>query len=73
MPLKTYEIWAEGYQTNGEHGTASLLNRVVAANFLDACRKKYHWDSYYSERDGIPYYWGCRLFDNEADARKAFG
>lgn len=35
--LKEYEVWREGYAATGEHSGASLLGRVQARNFRQAC------------------------------------
>lgn len=35
--LKEYEVWMEGYAATGESGTASLLGKVKARNFAQAC------------------------------------
>jgi hypothetical protein len=73
MPL--YEVWAEGYAATGEHGTASYVGSVEASSFEEACRLLHDPAGYgaLGEVGGRPAYWGCRLFDNEADARKSFG
>jgi oligoribonuclease len=74
--LSEFEIWCEGFASTGQGGRAQLLGIVRAVSFQDAC------DSYfehYSSGQGKLYdatkrtYWGCGLFDNEVDARKAFG
>ena len=73
--MKTFEIWAEGYAATGENGPALRLGVVQAENFRDACRVLVQ-----QKPDLKPWFnfatltfWGCRLFDNEADARKSFG
>lgn len=76
---KTYEIWMEGYAATGESGTARYVDSIKAESFKDACVKfsktkegiEEQWDEYFDSQDLS--YWGCRLFDNEMDARKAFG
>lgn len=35
--LKEYEVWIEGYEITGESSTASLLGKVMARNFGQAC------------------------------------
>jgi hypothetical protein len=73
---RDFQIWAEGYQATGEHAPARLVGTQTAYSFHDACVKQYeaaehHSKTYWnSDRTAI---WGCRLFDNEADARKSFG
>lgn len=73
---REFQIWAEGYQATGEHGEARLVGTQKAYSFHDACTMYYetqdasakaYWNP---DRTAI---WGCRLFDNEVDARKSFG
>lgn len=35
--LKEYEIWCEGYRATGESEEASLMGKVLARNFTQAC------------------------------------
>ena len=35
--LKEYEVWIEGYYTKGESEEASMLGKVKARNFAQAC------------------------------------
>lgn len=72
-----YDIWMEGYAATGEHGTATFLGAFEAKSFLEAVDK---WKcsgasmtKYLTINNNIPYVWGCRLYDNETDARKSFG
>lgn len=74
-----FTIWAEGFAATGEAETAWQLNEspIVAAN-LDEAVQLYSEASdsrYLFKRDsnGTWTYWGCRLFDNESDARGSFG
>jgi hypothetical protein len=80
--LKEFEIWVEGFQTNGESSKASLLATMKAKSFEEAIliyaindKAFYSNLEYYpnSNKSSDYRYWGCRLFDNESDARKAFG
>ena len=71
----TYNVWMEGYAATGEYACATYLGNYTGKNFKEACikalkRNKYDM-SYYNEHANI--YWGCRLFPNEADARRSFG
>lgn len=73
--MKLYEIWIEGYCTNGDGRVPGhLVTRIVAESFQAACDKHYSdprlADLY---EDHGPSYWGCELFDNETSARKAYG
>ena len=82
-----YTVWVEGYVATGESGRANCLGTIEAENFVEAARElnrqnflpaykgdPHTADDYFSVgKDGIPRIWGCRCFDNEADARKSFG
>ena len=70
-----FAIWCEGYAATGESGTATLIGRAFGKTFKEAYEN-------FAERDkGFKNlfnpdrmtYWGCRLFTNQADARKSFG
>ncbi len=74
MKLNKYEVWSEGYVITGNSSGAIYHGIFDGESFKDACD---NWAltledvSYYN---GITLsYWGCRLFDNEDDARKSFG
>lgn len=68
-----WEIWMEGYSATGEHATASCVGtRVPARTFREACIKTYGYDNNLFDPERLTF-WGCRLFDNEADAREGFG
>ncbi len=78
--VANYEVWSEGFLATGMNGRpapAKLLATVEADSFSGACDKLLATDAgneafgpYDRERRTV---WGCRLFDNEADARRAFG
>lgn len=69
-----YEIWSEGYRATGEAAEAHYHGMFEADSFEDACRQV---DGVDLNKDGTfrfpPSIWGCRFFNNEADARKSFG
>ncbi len=72
-----YNIWIEGVLDTGMEGCplpASLLGEVEAETFQEACDKialeKRLLGLYNPDHRTI---WGCRMFDNEIDARKSFG
>ena len=75
-----FQVWSEGYLATGMDGIrekARMLAEVEADSFQDACDRlcsDQAWQrqngNYNAERLTV---WGCRLFDNEADARKSFG
>lgn len=71
---KAFEVWREGFRVTGQSATAELVDTVKASDFRSACSKvaqKHSWGPLYNESRLT--YWGCRLFENEADARKSFG
>lgn len=82
-----YTVWVEGYVATGQRRTAYCLGTTEADNFIEAAKKlwrekylsAYGGDLHKADEDfsisrkGIPCIWGCRCFDNEADARKSFG
>lgn len=73
--MKTWEIWAEGYITNGDRSRAMLLTTVEAETFQEACDKHFAImdpTNYYYDSKELRY-WACRLFDNGTDARRSFG
>lgn len=75
LEVRPWEVWSEGFVATGESGTARLMGTIDAKTFAGACRlmaKREHWGAYFRLMPH-PSFWGCRLFDNEADARKAFG
>ena len=77
--MKAYEIWMEGYAATQESETAQYVGSVEARSFKDACIKfskteeavEKQWEEFFDSENLS--YWGCRLFDNEADSRKTFG
>lgn len=72
--MTKYNIWMEGLLITGMEGTpqkAWLVAEVEAESFVEACHKHYKNDFNFDEKRMT--YWGCRLFDNEKDARRLFG
>jgi len=69
-----YQIWSEGFEITGNSGEASLQGEIEAHNFHDACVQLL---GAMLDKDRNGHYrlsmWGCRLFDNEAEARRSFG
>jgi hypothetical protein len=70
-----HEVWREGFRATGSEGTAVKIGEVEAESFAEACDKLCSlaswqiWGGTY-DRGTV---WGCRLFNNEADARRSFG
>jgi hypothetical protein len=75
--MKKYDVWAEGFLCTGMEGipaNAHYHGSIEAESFKEACDKLFTSDEdlkYYSPKNLS--YWGCSLFDNKEDARKAFG
>ena len=75
-----YQIWMEGYLVSGCEGVpirAIFCGKVDAADFKSACKKLWEQPETLKkfgklDPSGLAV-WACRLFDNEADARKSFG
>ena len=70
-------IWMQGYKVTGNSSTAQYLGRFDCESFDEAV-KEYnilHPGEVELNRggEGIHCIWGCRLFDNEQDARRIFG
>lgn len=75
--MKQYEIWSEGFGDSRERHEAFFLGCGEGATFHEACINFMNTDKehkelrYFNVKDLT--FWGCRLFDNEADARRSFG
>lgn len=69
------QIWSEGFVATGESGTAFHHGDAAGATLQEACdalaardpKFRAHYD-----RTRMTF-WGCRLFDNETDARRSYG
>lgn len=66
-----YYIWSEGYVCTGCSGGATYFGCEEANTFQEACDRHFADDKFYDSSSLT--YWGCRLFDNEDDARESFG
>lgn len=79
--MKKFEVWMTGYSCTGDHGTARLLGKINAENFNEAVEKcisqkdmKSDYRKDYDEYGDLRHsYWGCRIYDNEQQAREKFG
>lgn len=72
--MSIYQVWSEGYAATGNSSGAELLGEAEADDFASACSTFFEGsdrEKYFDQQRLT--YWGCRLFDNEQDARKAFG
>lgn len=74
--MKNWDIWSEGYVISGNESQADFFGTFPGDTFNDAVMAFKHSTSG-RDADLINVekmtYWGCRLFDNEIDARKSFG
>jgi len=71
MNEKRWGVWVEGYSTTGDCDRAQLVGEVQADSFESACKELLSGNSCFDPNKLT--LWGCKLFDNETDARKAFG
>lgn len=71
--MKTWEIWMEGYACTGHESGAELVGTAEGETFRDAVFAHYAANPNPDFNSGQLTVWGCRLFDNEAAARKSFG
>jgi hypothetical protein len=69
--MRIFEVWSEGYTMQGNTSCAMLMGVVVADNFKTACNKVLGEHKAFDKSRLT--YWGCKLFDNEHDARQSFG
>lgn len=71
--MKIFEIWQEGFLIQGMDSPAgaSYIGRFKAETFKEACVKAFGENEYFSPE--YLTFWGCKLYDNEEEARKAFG
>ncbi len=80
MASQIWEIWTEGWCATGCEGIpqeAKFHGKFEGKTFTDAIRSfRDSLDDEYS-RSFVDMknqsFWGCRFYDNETDARKAFG
>jgi len=70
--MQQYEIWSEGFISTGQVSNATWCGTVTAESFQAACDEKFKDHKNFYKKEKLTY-WGCRLFDNEADARRSFG
>ena len=74
---KFFEIWSEGYVLQGNSSKAIFHGKFNGNTFKDAliAFKESMNDEYSKKCIDVENskFWGCKLFDNENDARKSFG
>lgn len=73
--FNNFQIWREGYATNGERDTAKFIGMENSTTFEEAVKLHMlrHPELGIEKRGKRYCIWGCFLYDNEADARKTFG
>lgn len=73
--MNQYAIWSEGFHVMEGRSGAILHGYAEGETFEDACKNLAEKDSSfkgYFDPERLTY-WGCRLFDNEVEARVSFG
>lgn len=64
-----FQVWMEGFKTNGYETKHELLGTYRANTFIEACRLAVAdhdlWEDYNRANNTV---YGCRLFDNELDS-----
>jgi hypothetical protein len=71
-----YNIWVEGFSATGQHGPAQFIASVDSTSFKEACIKLATPEiqrKYGNFNETYLTLWGCKLFDNEVDARRNYG
>lgn len=71
--MRPFEVWMEGYRTTGDGQTARLLGECFASSFDEAVGMVTEGRDDVRYTGGAWVIYGCRLFDNETDARRSFG
>jgi len=79
LQKETFDVWMEGYLATGMEGIpqrATYLGSYEGDTFADACeaaiKDNYPNDTKLFDKTRLSW-WGCRMYDNETDARKSFG
>lgn len=73
---KLWEIWMSGYSATGNYAQATCLGTFPGRTFKDAV---WHYKQSLPQDERVLVdldrmtCWGCKLYDNEANARKSFG
>ena len=73
--MKLYEIWTERDNDYGRNCPVRCLGSAEGYSFKDACKRFAERVDWFRQKfdEQNTTYWGCRLFDNELDARKSLG
>lgn len=73
--IRTFDIWAEGYRATGDFSRANHLGKSKGRTLKEACDNLAATNpvfNMYYDAERLTY-WGCKIFDNEAEARLTFG
>ncbi|PGK51961.1 hypothetical protein CN918_29665 [Priestia megaterium] len=73
--MREFEIWCEGFHTSDGKSGAFFQGYSHGVDLKDACMNLAKIDYPFAtnfDEDRMTW-WGCRIFDNECDARKSFG
>jgi len=80
IPEYEYELWIEGHTATGNRVLATYHGKIRGNSFVDAVKRFVETQpkseqSYWRYQSALQVwtYWGARAFDNEQDARRAFG
>jgi hypothetical protein len=65
-------LWIEGYSATGESASATYLGNYPGDTLKEAIANFSRSTGEQIDEDGLSI-WGCRIFDNEDDARRSFG
>jgi len=74
--MKIHEIYVEGYAATGGSNVAQRMGSAKANSFKEAViafsktPKASGWGNF---DEGTLSFWGCRTFDNLANAQRSFG
>lgn len=76
--MRIFDVWTEGWAANEGKFPAMFMGRVEAESLVEACKKlkarsKPDLRRFWRIEEKAAYYYGCKAFDNERDARKSFG
>ena len=69
--MREWEVWSEGYACTGDISGAHYHGKTSAITFRDACITILGEDDRF-DKESLKL-WGCRIYDNEHNARQSFG
>jgi hypothetical protein len=72
---RLYSIWSEGYAATGDFSGATYHGDSYGKGFRDAVYRYAQTNISFSKDLNLKELtlWGCKLYDNESDARRTFG